>query len=163
MSLRTAEEECAVGERETVLAAYAAGADRLRQALDALPSDRLAVRPGPEKWSAREIALHLCDSEISMVFRMKRAIAEPGSPVPAFDQDRWVEALAAHQDLRLALAAFAALRAEMTAVLRGLPPDAWQRTVIHPQAGAVSLEDWLRRAVLHTQNHLAQIRACGGA
>jgi hypothetical protein len=146
-------------ERAQLIAEYADGPRRLRRAVEEVAPARLAVRPAPGKWSAREIALHLCDAELSTVFRMKRAVAEPGSPVPAFDQERWTDALGPSQDLALALAAFAAMREEMAATLRRLPEEAWARTAVHPEAGPVSLLDWLRRAVRHTESHLAQIRA----
>ncbi len=150
-------------ERTWLIRAYAGAPDSLRQALDALPQGRLDVRPAPGQWSPREIALHLCDAEVASVFRLKRTIAEPGGTVPAFDQDRWTEALARVEDLDPALAVFGALRAEMAGILRRLPADAWERTAVHPEAGAHTLEDWLRRIVRHAENHIGQIRAQGAA
>jgi hypothetical protein len=148
-------------ERAWLISAYARAPEVLRHALAALPPGRLDVRSAPGKWSPREIALHLCDAELASVFRLKRTIAEPGGTVPAFDQDRWTEALARVEDLEPALAAFAALRAEMAGVLRRLPADAWERTAVHPETGAHTLEDWLRGIVRHAENHIGQIRAQG--
>lgn len=146
-------------EREPLIAAFADGPRQLRAALRLVNQERLRVRPLPTKWSALEIALHVCDTEISVAFRLKRAIAEPGSPVPAFDQDRWVDALSQVQDLALALAAFTALREEMAALLRKLPAKAWANTSVHPEAGPVRLDDWLKRFVRHTESHISQILA----
>lgn len=145
--------------RHELIAAYARGPEALRLALSAVAPQRRAVRPAPSKWSVREIALHLCDSELSAVFRMKRAIAEPGRAVPAFDQDRWTAALAPLQDLDSALRAFAALRAEMVAILRQLPEAAWDQVAVHESAGPLTLAQYLERTVRHTDTHLAQIHA----
>ncbi len=142
-----------------LLAALAAGPGRVREALCLLPEERLPLRPRPGKWSAREIALHLCDTEVSVAFRCKRALAEPGSAVPAFAQDQWVDTLGPWQDLEAALAAFSALRAELVAILRRLPDEAWTRVSVHPEAGPVSVAEWVRRFVAHTDQHIAQIRA----
>ena len=147
---------------DRLLTEFADGPRQVREALARVAPERLEVRPRPRKWSAREIALHLCDTEISVAFRMKRALAEPGSAVLAFDQDRWVDTLAPYQDLTLALSAFAALRAEMAAILRGLPAEAWERVSVHPAAGAVRLDEWLARFVEHTQRHIGQILALAG-
>ncbi len=144
------------------LAEFADSPRLLRQALRRVPPERLDARPAPGKWSAREIALHLCDTEISVAFRLKRALAEPGGTMPAFDQERWVDALAAFEDLPHALRTFGALRGQMTALLRRLPPDAWGRASVHPDLGPVRLDDWLRRFVSHTAGHIAQIRSLSG-
>ena len=149
-------------DRASLITAFAEGPHKLRQALQEVPPARLEARPHPKKWSPREIALHLCDTEISVAFRWKRALAEPGGPVLAFDQDRWVDTLAPWQDLDAALGAFAALRAEMTALLSRLPEDAWERVYVHPASGAVSVAEGLRRCVGHTEGHIAQIRALAG-
>lgn len=148
---------------DALIADFAAGPQRLRSALTAVPAAARAVRPGPDRWSALEIALHVCDTELSLQFRMKRAIAEPGAPVPGFDEKRWTEALAAGEDIELALGAFGALRAGMAALLRQLPAEAWERSSVHPEAGPVTLQGWLERAVRHTENHAAQIDALARA
>jgi len=150
-------------DRAALIAAYAAGPERLRAALAAVPEAAIPLRPGPDRWSAREIALHLCDAELATQFRMKRAVAEPGAPVPAWDEKRWTDALAEREDLGSALDAFTSLRAGMAALLHGLPEDAWVRTSVHESAGAVTLLQWLDRAVRHTENHAAQIDALAGA
>ncbi len=147
----------------SLISAYAGGPERLKAALAAVPEAARPVRPGPGRWSAREIALHLCDAELSMQFRMKRAVAEPGAPVPAFDEKRWTEALGEREDLDLALGAFTSLRAAMTALLRRLPDETWTQTSVHESAGAVTLLEWLERAVRHTENHAAQIDALARA
>jgi len=146
-----------------LLEAYARGPAELAAALASVPEGRRSVRPVPGRWSAREIALHLWHTELAMAFRMARAVAEPGTPVPAFDQDRWVERLGPAEDVDLALAAFAALRAALAAALRRLPPEAWSGTAVHPEAGAVTLAEWLERTVRHTAHHVAQIRALAAA
>ena len=144
---------------DRLIAEFADGPRQVREALGSVAPERLDVRPRPQKWSAREIALHLCDTEISVAFRMKRAIAEPGGAVLAFDQDCWANALGPYQDLNLALSAFAAVRTEMAAILGRLPAESWAHVSVHPEAGAVRLDEWLARFVEHTRRHIGQILA----
>ncbi len=144
-----------------LLAEYADGPRRLREALQTLAPNRRDVRPGPGRWSAREVALHLCDSEVVTVFRMKRALGEPGAAVPAFNQDGWIQAAGAAADLELWLGAFAALRLAMADLVRHLPAEAWERSVAHEVAGPRTVRQLLEGAVAHTRHHLEQIRAAG--
>src|SRR5690349_13266371 len=79
---------------EQLLIAYLAGADRLRQAIKDLTEDELKARArGPEKWSIHELVHHVFDSELQGAFRVRKVIAEPGEPLPGYDQDRWTQRL----------------------------------------------------------------------
>src|SRR5213080_2126720 len=64
----------------------------------AVPAATLRARPAPDKWSVGEILAHLADGEIVGAFRLRFILGAPGSPIVAYDQDRWVKS--GHYDTR---------------------------------------------------------------
>ncbi len=88
-------------------------------------------RYAPGKWSVREVVAHLVDVERVMAYRLLRASRGDESPLPGFDENAWIAA-GGHDDRPLAehLAEFAAARGNTLALVRGLPPEAFDRRVV---------------------------------
>lgn len=145
-------------EREQLIAKYAAGAARLREALAQAPEQARQWRPGAGQWSIHEIVVHVADSETNAAQRIRYLLAEPQPVVQGYDENEWARRFDYHaHPLDLALDTVTAVRANTTALLRRLPADAWERAGTHTQSGAYSAEDWLRSYAAHTHNHAGQI------
>ena len=80
------------------LAVQAATAGRLARLMKGVSMTRLRKRPALDKWSVSEIVAHLADGEIVGGFRMRFILGSPGSPIVAYDQDKWVTS--GHYDKR---------------------------------------------------------------
>src|SRR5260370_37448904 len=76
-------------EGKKPLAVQAATANKLARLIKGVPVSRLRQRPAPDKWSVSEILAHLADTEIVGGFRIRPLLGAPGTPIPAFDQERW--------------------------------------------------------------------------
>jgi uncharacterized damage-inducible protein DinB len=148
-------------EQRALIESYSsATSDRLVAALDRVPRDRWQARPSPDGWTAHEIVVHLCDSEANSYVRIRKPIAEPGSAVAAFDEQRWQAALGYHEtDPDEALALFRALRRQTHRLLTSLPDDAWSRASEHPEFGTMTVGDWLRSERDHLSGHIAQVES----
>jgi hypothetical protein len=102
----------------------------------------------------------VADSEQLYAERMKRIIAEERPPLLNADPDIWVPALACHErEPAEEIALIRATRQQMARILRAQPPGAWQRIGVHNQAGELTLEQLLHKAVDHLQHHVEFIRA----
>lgn len=144
--------------RGELLMKYAKGPALLEAALSRYPEECLEFQPGPDKWSIQTIVFHLAESELHGYLRGRTIIAESGGPVLAYDQDRWADTLdLSDQPLGEGLELFRLLREIMARQLRALPPGAWERFMVHPERGKVSLERWLEVYVGHLDTHLAQM------
>lgn len=144
--------------RAELLLSYAKGPQLLKETLAACPGEALDFKPGPGKWSVRDIVFHLAESEVHAYVRARTIIAEPGNPVLAYDQDQWAATLdPASQPLEEAVDLFRLLREMLARQLRALPHDAWERHLMHPQRGAMNLEKWLEVYEHHLPVHLAQM------
>lgn len=149
---------------DQALAGMAATPRRLAQLAERLGPRKAASRPIPDKWSAKEIITHLADCEVVYGFRYRKILAEPGTELVAFDQDRWAEGLRyREQPVARTLASFTALRGQHLSLFRLLPPEAWDRTGKHPEYGPLSLRQLVVHLVDHDRNHTAQVERLAGA
>jgi hypothetical protein len=128
---------------------------RLRELLDSL-QDRSDKPPAPGKWSPREILCHLADCEIVFAYRLRQVLAEPGHVIQPFDQDVWAQNYAAY-DAQSALAVFTAVRNFNDQLIASLPPEAFSKTVTHPERGTMTFQTIVETMGGHDLNHIAQI------
>jgi uncharacterized damage-inducible protein DinB len=137
---------------------YATGCERLAEALVGLGDDLLMFKPAPNAWSIKEIAVHLTDTELVALYRMKAVIAEDNPTLLNFDQDAWAARLRyAEADLNAAMQQFKALRETFVPTLRLLRSEDWERIGTHNQAGVLKLSDLLMKFVNHVEDHIRQI------
>ena len=85
-------------------------------------------------------------------------LAQPGSVLTAFDQDRWANETAyRRQDPKVALETFAALRRRHLALIQQTPRSAWTRFGVHEERGRITFRDLVEWEAAHDLNHLAQV------
>jgi uncharacterized damage-inducible protein DinB len=144
--------------RSNILTSLAAAPRRLAAAVRRASGARLTRRPAPREWSVMEVLAHLLDAEIALGFRIRKAAAEPGTVLVAWDQDKWAAGLNHRRaDARALLATFAALRADTLALLRRLSPAQRRAAGRHPEYGRLRVDQLLAHWAEHDLNHLQQI------
>lgn len=144
--------------KQGALRVQAATPARLRRAMAGVSRADLARRPAPGKWSIKEIICHLADVEVVNGWRYRMILAQSGSPLTAFDQERWADEMAyRRQNPALALEAFTALRRRHVALMRATPRSAWTRFGVHEERGRLSFHDLVDWIAAHDLNHLAQV------
>ena len=138
-------------ERAHLIESYGQAYEKITAALAEFPQAMWQWRPAPDKWTIHENIIHLADSEAHSYARCRKFIAEPGSTVMAYDQNRWTEQLDYHgQSVEDALELFRLLRRKSWLLLRTLPDVVWAHTIEHPENGTMRFEDWLRIYENHT-------------
>lgn len=145
-------------KRQALIQQYAEGPARLRAALGKVPPAALKWRPASTEWSAHEVVCHCADSETNASARIRFLVAEKSPNIQGYDQDNWARVFAYHDlPLEPALAVVDAVRATTTALIRGLPDEAWTRVGTHTESGRYSAEDWLQIYADHLEIHARQI------
>src|SRR4029079_10372607 len=79
-----------LGDREP-LAAIAATASRIREIVAGWSPADFERSYAPGKWTARQILIHLAQTEVALGNRARMALATPNYTAQAFDQDVWIE------------------------------------------------------------------------
>ena len=138
---------------------YAAGADRMTQAIAGLSRDDLAALPVPGTWSIQQIVLHLMDSDLISSDRMKRVIAEENPTLIGFDETAFARGLFYEAlDAGLAADIFAKNRRLTAEILRRVPDEAFDRFGTHSERGRVTLTQLVHGMVDHLEHHLRFLR-----
>jgi hypothetical protein len=142
------------------MAVQAATPKRLERLIRGVPAARLSKRPAPDKWSVGEILAHMAEAEMAGSYRMRSALGESGTPILAFDQDKWAAAgRYSKRQPKHSLATFRALREENLRLLRSLKPAEWRRYGMHQERGRETIERMARMFAGHDLNHIRQIES----
>src|ERR1035441_8643558 len=85
-------------------------------------------RYAPDKWSAKEVLGHVCDTERIFAYRALRIARADATPLEGFEQDDYVRnGPFAHRPLSDLVEDFIAVRRATLSLLRNLGEAAWSR------------------------------------
>ena len=123
----------------------------------ATPAD-LDARPAPGKWTAREVAHHLADSEMTAAIRLRLLLAVDNPAILGYDQDEFARRLHYDRPIEASLDAFKASRRTTAEILDCMSEDDWRREGTHTEHGRYTIEKWLEIYATHAHKHAEQIR-----
>lgn len=147
-------------ERTQKIDSYGTAHQRLVSALENFPPEMWQFRPAPDRWTIHEIIIHITDSEANSYIRCRRLLAEPGSSVLGYDENKWARDLHYHdQSPDDALELFKWLRHKSYTLIKDLPAPVWSNTVYHTESGVMTLDDWLNTYERHIPDHIEQMQA----
>jgi hypothetical protein len=109
--------------------------ERTRRLLEPLSESAGMARYEPGKWSVKEVAGHMCDVERVFAYRALRFSRKDETPLPGFDENRWVEgADFGSRTLRSFVRELGVVREASIAFFENLEPGAWERSGIANEA-----------------------------
>lgn len=82
---------------EHLIEQYQEGYSKLFQELEGLTEEQVLFKPSPKSWSIREIVIHVSDTELVHIHRMKAVLSEENPVLTAFNQDLWTDRLHSQQ------------------------------------------------------------------
>jgi hypothetical protein len=145
-------------EGQDAIKVQKATAAKLNKLARGLTPKQLRWQPEPGKWSIAEILAHLADVEIVASWRMRSIIGSDGITIQPFDQDVWASAFEYNKrDPKQSLEVFRVVRENNLAMLKALPPEAWERHGMHMERGKETIAHLTRMFAGHDTNHILQI------
>ena len=130
----------------------------LRDTLAGRPRSALVRPERPGKWSVGQVLRHLADTEWVHGYRARKAVAESGSPILGYDQDKWAQGLRyAEADPAASLEEVAVLRVLNLRWLDGLAEEELDRFGEHNERGRESVRRMVTLIGAHDLLHRAQI------
>jgi hypothetical protein len=133
-------------------------ADRIRRLVDSWNDDAFEKSYAPGKWSARQILVHLAQTELALGTRARFALTQPGYQAQAFSQDDWMPIDGA-TDARTALAAYTSLRGMNLGMWKRLSQAQLDRGFSHPEYGDLTVGWIMAQMAGHDIHHLKQLQA----
>ena len=140
------------------LEALADTVDRIRRLVESWSAETFDKTYAPGKWSARQVLVHLAQTELALGTRARFALTQPGYTAQAFSQDDWMPIDDA-TDARTALAVYASLRGMNLAMWRRLTQAQMDRGFSHPEYGELSVGWIMTQMAGHDIHHLKQLQA----
>ena len=146
-------------EHEKLIAMYRDGYAAVAEALLKITPEELDARPGPGRWTAREIVHHLADSEATSAIRLRRLLVEDRPLIQGYDQEAFARKLHYDRPHESSLALFKYAREATAELLDRLQPADWLREGTHSESGRYTVETWMQIYAEHAHKHARQIRA----
>lgn len=146
-------EECRAG-----IDAIAQTPDRLNAAIAGLSPEQLDTPYRPGGWTVRQVIHHLPDSHMNSYVRFKLALTEDEPTIKAYDEALWAKLGDSRETpIEVSLALLEALHKRWVTLLRGMRAEDFARRLVHPERGAMTLDDVLTTYSWHGQHHVAHI------
>jgi hypothetical protein len=144
-----------LGDREPLAA--------IRDSIERLPALTSPWTPtdferpyAPGKWMARQVVVHLAQTELALGVRVRMALATPNYSAQNFDQDAWLarETVLSGKD---GVAVFAAIARMNLALFESLSAADRATAMSHPEYGSITV-DWIIYTLAgHQIHHLKQL------
>ena len=131
---------------------------KLQRLLKRVPASRLKKQPASDKWSVSEILGHLAESEIVFGYRMRMILGSNGTPIQAFDQNKWhANAGYLERNPKMAFDLFRTVRESNVALLKSLTKEQWDFHGNHQERGHETIARMVELYAGHDVNHVKQI------
>ena len=114
-----------------------------------------------EGWTPRQVIHHLADSEAQSYSRLRRLIAEPGTLIQGYDENKWAESSTLgykSEDVQSSLEVFKAVRQASYELIKRLSEKDLEISGTHSESGAYSVGKWIKTYTNHPLDHANQIR-----
>lgn len=112
----------------------------------------------PGKWTVKEVIGHLVDTERVFAYRLLRISRGDATPLPGFDETRYVpEGQFNLRPIDRLVSEFTLQRASTAALAHGIPATAWTRTGT-ANGFPISARAMIYVVLGHTAHHLAILR-----
>ena len=114
-----------------------------------------------EGWTPRQVIHHLADSEAQSYSRLRRLIAEPGSLIQGYDENKWAESSKLgykSEDVQGSLEVFKAVRQASYELIKRLSQKDLEIEGTHSESGAYSVGKCIKTYTNHPLDHANQIR-----
>jgi uncharacterized damage-inducible protein DinB len=146
-----AERERLIGELEDLPA-------RLRAAVEGLSDARLDTPYREGGWTVRQVVHHLADSHLNAYIRVRLLLTEHNPTVKPYDQALWAKLHdAVSAPIKPSLDIVSGVHQRFTLLLRSLGAADFEKTLNHPENGAMTLDHCLAMYAWHGRHHLGHI------
>jgi uncharacterized damage-inducible protein DinB len=126
--------------------------------IDSVRPERYEDALAPERFTLKETIAHLADWEEIFLDRITTAVEYPGTTVEVFDEsERAVVHHYSTKDIYHELNVFDNRRRDTVDYLLRLAEDDWDKSVVHPEKGEMTVLEQVQMLVGHDMYHIHQV------
>jgi uncharacterized damage-inducible protein DinB len=144
-------------QRQAWILEIARAPRELRAAVAGLSPQQLDTPYRPGGWTARQVAHHVPDSHMNAFTRFKLALTEDQPTIKPYDEARWAVLPDTALPVEPSLDLLDALHVRWVRLLEAMSEQDYQRTFVHPESGALRLDQYLALYAWHGRHHVAHV------
>lgn len=144
-------------ERSACIEQIVAAPANFRKAVAGLNDAQLDTPYREGGWTVRQVAHHLPDSHMNAYMRFKWGLTEESPAIKTYEEKDWAKTPETRAPIAMSLDLLAALHLRWVALLRGMRPEDFARTIQHPDWGLASLDAMLALYAWHGRHHTAHV------
>jgi DinB family protein len=114
-------------------------------------------RYAPGKWTARQVIIHLAQTELALGARSRMALSTPNYAAQSFDQDAWMTRETTLSGTDATHALLAMMRMNL-ALFTALSDNDREAPLSHPEYGALTVDWIIHQMAGHHIHHLRQLQ-----
>jgi hypothetical protein len=146
------------GLRASFVRDIAAAPALLKSAVEGLTVEQRLTPYRDGGWTVAQVVHHVADSHMHAYARMKFALTEDVPTIKAYDENVWARFLdAADSDVSASLRLIESLHARWAIVLGGLGEKDFERGLMHPERGPMTVDRLVALYAWHGRHHAAHI------
>lgn len=151
-------EELTPAERRAMIEEISVVPMRMRDAISGLTPAQLDTPYREGGWTLRQVVHHVPDSHLNAYIRFKLGLTEDLPTIKPYDEARWAELADTHDTpVKTSLTMLEALHDRWVRLLKSMKPADFQRKIIHPENGVMTLDAVLGLYEWHGRHHVAHI------
>jgi hypothetical protein len=119
---------------------------------------KTAYRPGG--WTGAQVVNHMADSHANAYIRTKFALVEDNFTVKPYDENAWAQLVdATDANVAPSISMLRGLHARWVTLLRTLTPEQFQRQMLHPERGPMTLSNLVQLYAWHGRHHAGHLQS----
>jgi uncharacterized damage-inducible protein DinB len=146
-------------ERRSAIDALGAAPAQLRAAVRGLSDAQLDTPYRPGGWTVRQLVHHVADSHMNAYTRLRFALTEDDPTIKPYDEAAWATLADSALPVGVSLDLLDRMHERLVYLLRALPDAAFQRTLVHPENGPMTVDSLLVTYEWHGRHHTAHVTA----
>ena len=146
--------------RTRAIAAIREAPAALRAAVRGLDDAQLDTPYRDGGWTVRQVVHHVPESHMNAYIRFKLALTEDNPTIKPYQEDAWAKLADVNRTpIDTSLGLLDALHQRWVTLLDLLKPEDFNRPLVHPESGPLTLEYLLQMYAWHGKHHVAHVTA----
>lgn len=145
-------------ERRELVNQIAATPARMREAVAGLNESQLDTPYRDGGWTVRQVVHHVPDSHMNAYTRVKLALTEEQPTIKPYDEAAWAKLNDVRDTpIETSLVLLETLHSRWDTILRAMTDADFERTLVHPDMGVMTLDAVIAMYAWHGRHHVGHI------